>query len=82
MVDIKASRQTDLMGTCGRAIEIINKSGARSIRIDDGGTGLNEFDKVLLPVEPLTQRLAFPLENLLAEPRAIGRSDPDLLPLI
>ena len=46
VIDIQASRQTDLMSTCGKAVEIINETGARSIRIDDGGVGGGVTDRL------------------------------------
>ena len=46
VIDTKASRQVDLMSTCGRAVEIINETGARSIRIDDGGVGGGVVDRL------------------------------------
>ena len=46
VIDIQASRQTDLMATCGKAVAIINDTGSRSIRIDDSGIGGGVTDRL------------------------------------
>lgn len=46
VIDLKASRQPDLMTTCGKAVSIIEQTKARSIRIDDSGLGGGVTDRL------------------------------------
>ena len=46
VIDIQAGRQPDLMATCGKAVDIITKTRARSIRIDDSGVGGGVTDRL------------------------------------
>ena len=46
VIDIQAGRQPDLMATCDKAVEIIRKTRARSIRIDDSGVGGGVTDRL------------------------------------
>ena len=46
VIDIKSSRQPDLMATCGKAVEIVTNTQAQSIRIDDSGVGGGVTDRL------------------------------------
>ena len=67
------------------AVRFLVERGASltPIRVDKAlRTGVDELNTVLLPVKCFTQRFALLVQNLFGQPRAIGRRDPDLLPLI
>ena len=71
VIDLQASRQPDLMATVGKAVALINKTRARSIRIDDGGVGGGVTDRLR---EVRSQALnVSPLRNCGIKPFTFGR---------
>ena len=70
LIDLQASRQPDLMTTVGRAVQLIEKTRARSIRIDDSGLGGGVTDRLK---ELQSQSRLSPLWNCRVKPFNFGR---------
>ena len=70
LIDLQASRQPDLMTTVGKAVQLIEKTRARSIRIDDSGLGGGVTDRLK---ELQSQSRLSPLWNCRIKPFNCGR---------